>query len=57
MKNVGVKTRWGIYVKYFDGTETKYWYKSERKRNKELRGFVKEAGPNKMIWSALKCSD
>jgi len=57
MKHVGKKSRWGIYVKYFDRSEYTYWYKSEFKRDRALKKFIKETGPDKIIWTALKCSD
>lgn len=48
------KLKWGIRVKYFDGTEKNYWYKTKYRRNKELKKLLPEVGPNKMIWSAWK---
>lgn len=57
MNNMGKKSKWGIYIKYFDKTEVKHWYRFKFQRDKALKELIPHVGPNKMIWSAMKCSD
>jgi hypothetical protein len=57
MKHFGEKTEWGVYVKYFDRSEAKYWYPSKRARRKALNSFMQQCGPDKTIWTAKECSE